>query len=100
MENSMEWQPIETAPKDKSILLGCDYDRYGKQRVTLGWWAERYSESSVSGKWIEGEAFDFDECEWSPMRVEFRPTHWAPLPAPPEKGLQAAQHAAEMGRAA
>jgi hypothetical protein len=79
------WQPIETAPKgSKSVLLGCDYDRHGKQRVTLAWWDEQFEPSAVSGCWIEGWFYDPQEDQNEPMRVEFRPSHWMPLPEPPE----------------
>lgn len=74
----MEWQPIETAPKDgTSVLLGCDYDRLGKARVTLAWW---------DGKWLESQYWNECEEEWEDCTVQFRPTHWMPLPEPPTKG--------------
>ena len=80
----VEWQPIETAPKGrKSVLLGCDYDRHGKQRVTLAWWDDQFEPSGVSGCWIEGWFYDPQEDQNEPMRVEFRPSHWMPLPTPP-----------------
>lgn len=80
------WRPIEVAPTDgTSVLLACDYDRYGKQRVTLAWWDDQFDKSEISGCWIEGWFYDYQEDENTPMRVEFRPTHWKPLPTPPEK---------------
>lgn len=85
--NPDPWRPIEEAPKDgKSVLLACDYDRHGKQRVSLAWWDDQFDKSEISGCWIEGWFYDYQEDENTPMRVEFRPTHWKPLPAPPEKG--------------
>lgn len=84
--NPDPWRPIEEAPTDgKSVLLACDYDRHGKQRVTLAWWDDQFDKSEISGCWIEGWFYDYQEDENTPMRVEFRPTHWKPLPTPPEK---------------
>lgn len=57
----MEWQPIETAPKD-GMLLGF-YD--GMIRLVL--WD--------SGWAVVGRMTD---------RYWFSPTHWMPLPPPPE----------------
>ena len=68
-----------------SVLLACDYDRHGKQRVSLAWWDDQFDKSEISGCWIEGWFYDYQEDENTPMRVEFRPTHWKPLPTPPEK---------------
>lgn len=71
-----EWQPIETAPKDGTpIIIGCNYDRMGKQQVTLAWY-ER-------GLWTEGVYWDDDEEEFLISQCEFRASHWMPLPAPP-----------------
>lgn len=56
------WQPIETAPKDDSLIIGCWMPK-GKRKIVhyagdnTGWW---------SG--------DFQVHE---------PTHWMPLPQPP-----------------
>ena len=57
----MTWQPIETAPKDgEHILLGIHLERLV------------YAQSSfwLSGKWA---GWDYR-----------KPTHWMPLPNPPE----------------
>lgn len=84
--NPDPWRPISEAPTDgKSVLLACDYDRHGKQRVSLAWWDDQFDKSEISGCWIEGWFYDYQEDENTPMRVEFRPTHWKPLPTPPEK---------------
>lgn len=61
---SVEWRPIDTAPKDYSTILlaGCDY-------IVVGYWSERF------------EKF-FDS--WGEHEIE-GPTHWARLPEPPEE---------------
>lgn len=64
-----QWQPIETAPRDN------------KKRVLL----------ASAGKWAgEGFWYDFDQVwhnDLTFMREDgdgITPTHWMPLPAPPE----------------
>lgn len=65
-----EWQPIDTAPKDGTVLLLVP-TRYAKWNKWL----------PMAGKWIGfWVIFNADEAV---QRVE--PTHWMPLPAPPSK---------------
>lgn len=68
------WQPIETAPRDNSIILLAGIDDDGNQVVGEGYW-ETYS-------WWDGE---HNNPEWS-WCWEADPTHWMPLPEPPKKG--------------
>lgn len=65
----MEWQPIETAPKngDADILL------YG---VGLG-----EPEMFVGGWW----ALEEDWANQSGQIIRFTPTHWMPLPPEPNR---------------
>lgn len=62
-----EWQPIETAPKDGSEILG---------------W------SSISGEayvmWWEAIHSDWVWCINDLEDMFCDPTHWMPLPEPPE----------------
>lgn len=59
-----EWQPIETAPKDRSVLLAA-WVASGPYYVReVGWWEEA------------------DGGFWS-FPSEGVPTHWMPLPEPP-----------------
>lgn len=62
-----EWQPIETAPKDCGILI------WNGDFRTIGLW------NTVLGQFV-------DCCETSGS-VDFLddPTHWMPLPPPPER---------------
>ena len=63
-----QWQPIETAPKDGRALLLCCMTPSKYSRHEPGFMA-------VCG---------YDEG-WSAFnRFHFPPTHWQPLPAPPE----------------
>lgn len=56
------WQPIETAPKDEPVLVVED------QWITVAWWFEN---KHMSG-WDQGDT------------IVDNPTHWMPLPEPPE----------------
>ena len=56
----MEWQPIETAPKDGTpVLVWCDHEE-----VTVGW---NY-----------GKSWNFENLDCRET------THWMPLPEPPK----------------
>ena len=60
-----EWKTIDTAPRDGTEVLGA-------WRFMLGDWCFQIV------KWHQGAwvvTWDFDEVE---------PTHWMPLPKPPE----------------
>lgn len=59
-----EWKEIASAPKDGTpILVAC----VGKTPVTCMWSQSGY------GQWVS-----------LPGRYAGRPTHWMPLPTPPE----------------
>jgi hypothetical protein len=59
------WQPIETAPRDKRVLL---FHRYlSIDHIGVGFW------DGSAGCF---NAYGFGYC---------RPTHWMPLPAPPNE---------------
>lgn len=65
----MSWQPIETAPKD---------------RTTVDLWAKCWDSDTDTFEWQR-----FCDCRWSGdgwygLAAGFFATHWQPLPAPPE----------------
>lgn len=65
----MDWQPIETAPKDGSnIILGCP------TYVDAGYW-----EADGWALYPDDSAPHTDYC----VRFHPAPTHWMPLPEPP-----------------
>ena len=68
-----EWQPIETAPKDKLVLLFFDVPIFGKSinKIVIGFLDSR------SEKWFIrlGEVMGVNELAM--------PTRWMPLPQPP-----------------
>ena len=59
----MEWQPIETAPKDvmETVLIA------SSEGVQLAWWS----------MWCKGWVTPEGKDVWA------EPTNWMPLPAPP-----------------
>ena len=71
-----DWQPIETAPKGRVILLWAITDR-GDDGEVINW------------KMATGAA-PFDgptEWIWDGYRLrewDVHPTHWMPLPEPPD----------------
>ncbi|WP_201838859.1 DUF551 domain-containing protein [Microvirga zambiensis] len=80
----MNWQLIETAPKDGTRVLV--YLPDGKQAVA--WWELEFEpilwdqsreDSKYRSAWTDGTMASW-ACE--EMR-ELNPTHWMPLPEPP-----------------
>jgi alkylation response protein AidB-like acyl-CoA dehydrogenase len=69
----MEWQPIETAPRDGTSILVA---KAGKWVREASWWDAWYANTSDQG--------------WMPANIDeeygsyIEPTHWMPLPEPPE----------------
>jgi hypothetical protein len=68
----MQWEPIETAPKDGSDVLAGHTLKWGM--VAVPGCPMRWQE----GKWHA----HFGGDTYKP--VEPQPTHWMPLPSPPE----------------
>lgn len=62
----MEWQAMATAPRDGSFIL--TYDPLIDMQEIAAW---------DSGKWANG-------YRHSQEARGIRPTHWMPLPAPPQ----------------
>jgi len=62
-----DWQPIETAPKDGTPILGAPRaNAYIVEGTTIAW---------HNGAWCG----DFGVEGWVPLRGPF--THWKPFPA-------------------
>lgn len=78
----MEWQPIETAPKDGTQIIG-----YGIIRETayirdeehpVGYWGKEDSGPMVRQTYFKAGLWQTNGFG------SMRPTHWMPLPNPPE----------------
>lgn len=80
----MEWQKIETAPKNKEILLFCpetpdssqDYTDGHNEFITVGMWG-KHNHVPLYG-WMRWEKVGDEEVS------EIYPSHWAELPKAPE----------------
>ena len=78
------WQPIETAPRDGTwVLLSggeCDYDEESdaKTRPVVGQWSNYCNGKTVDWHW------QFAWYDGGYYGEYEKPTHWMPLPAPPQ----------------
>jgi len=78
-----EWQPIETAPKDGSeILLCCVDEECGLGAIFLCQWQ---AEDDAPNWWIHIARDLWDDAEDLWLSTEWSPTHWVPLPSPPQR---------------
>jgi hypothetical protein len=71
-----EWQPIETAPKDGTHIIGLFNDWLG-DCVSVTW----YNKKSYSKKY--GKTTFKKVKGWQNALNEDKPTHWIPLPKLP-----------------
>lgn len=91
-----QWMPIETAPKDGTeIILFGPYPEndtgHPTRRVTAGFWyvPEPPMIGDCGGECRCPEYGEPDDPQWASMdggfTAEWPPTHWMPLPSPPEE---------------
>lgn len=74
-----EWQPIDTAPVDKVILV-YGYDDYEK-RVII---ATAYNTRGIAPAGNHYSRWDSFGCySWEEEELACNPTHWMPLPEAP-----------------
>lgn len=76
----MKWQPIETAPRDETRILVINGETGG-----YGGYAGESSRAYHIGTayFYEGEWLATDCCDGVST---YMPTHWMPLPEPPNEG--------------
>lgn len=71
LERIIEWQPIETAPKDGTEIIVFMPDAYNQIEIVA------FSSDGASGEaWCSARCVDGLEAGI--------PTHWMPLPSPPK----------------
>lgn len=71
---NMEWQPIETAPKDADVLLYCP-----ERGVVRGAWRDDKYSTKPRPYWTNDR-----ESLWGKTWTRAdQPTHWMPLPEAP-----------------
>lgn len=73
-EKMMEWQPIETAPKDGTPILVCRVG-YQAQQVAAVYW-----------DWTFSRRYPWQFLTIADGHAKGWPTHWMPLPPPPTQG--------------
>ena len=73
--SKIDWQPIETAPKDGTEILGV----LGAT-IAVTYWDDKAYEWREKERIHGGWAWNLDECEYM---TAWCPTHWMPLPEPP-----------------
>lgn len=71
----MQWQPIDTAPKDGTeIVLWCEKSK--SMLLQCKW---------KHNEWHELKLNDFDVMSWSSLESYEMPTHWMKIVPPAEK---------------
>lgn len=70
----MEWQSIETAPKDGSWILAFDPNILQSEMEPGG---------LVLVRWMLTDGPDGEMWHWGDTLEMLSPTHWMPTPAPP-----------------
>lgn len=85
LEREQGWQPIESAPKDgTAILVTRHMGHWGWVRGYARWEEANYRNVGVFAGWISHGFTD------PPGELGLaHPTHWRPLPAPPESPEEA-----------
>lgn len=78
----MSWQPIGTAPRDGTHVLVCSVGKYESGEMSVARWDGVHWQGLVDGfeavRYMSDFGTEYLEHEC--------PTHWMPLPAPPENG--------------
>lgn len=76
----MQWHPIKTAPRDGSLILLADVQLYNGPEV----FAARWDGKDEKYPWTFLDRSKSGEAMLNKMRSLGGPTHWMPLPEPPE----------------
>ncbi len=80
----MEWQPIETAPRDGTRIIVFYGSEMHAMLVREAWWKTPYEGAPLErGSWCYHWAGNSDGCLLDKSVHGIGATHWMPLPAPP-----------------
>lgn len=71
---ALEWQPIETVPKDGTFVLLGWFEMEGQNSQEVAFWNSRIQ------RWCQIHDSFTDHAA-------FQPTHWLPLPEAPNRAL-------------
>ena len=81
-----QWQPIETAPKDGQTLLLGYFNKCNRWRTVRG---QYFSQEQINAEWDEpgvpGWYETAENADDPPSCWGINPTHWMPLPEPPQE---------------
>jgi hypothetical protein len=85
----MSWQPIETAPRDGTKVLGYCIAN-GIPYIDVIWWRGNVPRVCPTREWHDDPGYVWRSAEtdastrgWSETLPNPGPTHWMPLPSPP-----------------
>lgn len=70
----MDWNLIETAPKDGSAILVYYPTKFGMESYSIRYW-DRGEWGKVTEGWVDA---------WRQISPSHEPTHWISLPEPPK----------------
>ena len=74
------WQPIETAPKDGTLLLLYSNTEYYKEVVFGSWRCDNSDYEESEPMWLDTS---YDDWSIGLNSCPLYPTHWMPVPEPP-----------------
>lgn len=83
VERTCDWRPIDTAPRNETIILANFTNRCLLTGAPHVWTATYVTQWQN----LDNERIDEDpmwcECSFAAMNKNGEPTHWMPLPRPP-----------------
>lgn len=84
-ERDMEWQPIETAPKDGTEVIVVHYANYsdGISPMIEGPFTGSFRNGRWESSWDGCEVVEYMDWGGVDYKSIMTPTHWMPLPTPP-----------------
>lgn len=84
-----DWQPIETAKQNQNVLVAYQ-NGLGKWRVVracyhtqLEWSDDHWRDDDDESEYAPEGWYEESETSETIYPLEYKPTHWRPLPAPP-----------------